>query len=190
MSDDKNIKTFDVDAEEKVTTLLNPVIHNGKLAYKQIIKTMKYSKLQGKFKLASKKVNIISYEEVHKDELLDEVTIPIVIKRSAIDTVNVVNVSAYFKTTSTITINNPAFKVSISDGKPYLHQRDGNVVSCQIISPVLPDSRIYTISIDGNMTKISENEVLDLIRKGAQVFYENPASRRPEDRFRIVLQEA
>ncbi|MCW4015129.1 MAG: hypothetical protein NWF06_02050 [Candidatus Bathyarchaeota archaeon] len=189
----EKIETFDIDNDEQVSVFHTPCMDKGKLAFKKVTKTHKYSKIQGRFKLARKKTEIVSFESVNPD-LKDTISLPLLIKRSAIDTEKVQNVEAFFKTTSTITVHNPDLKLSISDGKPFLHTFLDNgqcvTVATQYISPVLPNNNLYTIEIDGNYQRVSYDEAVNMTHDGVMVFVENPASRHPANRFRVVLNEA
>jgi len=182
MSKEENVtvRTYDPEKTEKVNTILIPVF-DGEHKFKEVKKTFK--KVGDFWKLAKSETRILAFDEVQTN-LKDEIELPIIIKRVAVDTVNVKNIFGFFLTKSKIKANMPNMKLSISDNAAFLHQFDNELVSTQPISPVLP-SPLYTINIDQKMKRISTEKAIELVKSGVKVYEENPNSLTANDKYKV-----
>jgi len=176
------VRVFDVDKTEKVHETLTPFFENGEHKYRK--KKITFKKIDRQWKKAKIEESIVSFAEVHKD-LKDQVSLEVIIKRTAIDTEQVKNVFGFFLTKCTIKAIMPNTKLSISDNKVFLHTFDGDSVFCQNVNPLL-SSRMYKTEIDQKMQRISTEEAIKKVKAGTMIFEENPNARTDRDRYRIA----
>jgi hypothetical protein len=181
--EDVKVIDFNVDKREKTNTTLTPITKNGKLCYIKRIHLFK--KIDGYWKKAKITESTVSFDEVHGDEFKDKLTVDVVVRRTALDPLSLKNVNGYFKSSITVETVRKNDKLSVVDGKVFLHTFAPDLTSfTQPICPMIK-SELYEATVSKKEERIGETEARELAQKGVMFLEEDTNAKNDANRYAV-----